>query len=272
MQRELCALRGTSPVLQCSYDYPSLSYIRKVVWFKEVQRRLQSLPSSRFQFVGDKSHNCNLKINNIRHTDEGWYYFRFETYFSGWTSKIPAYIFVRDLIASVQPATVTEGEVVTLTCRSGCNTPIQSVWFKEGQPVRNTQFIAGKEDAGSYTCALVEQEQAVRSDVVSLNVQYAPKNVVLSMSPSHNVTLGSTVIFTCSSEANPSVSHSGYHLFKDGHLIGSGPDHIISEVQLSDSGQYCCQAGNQIIWKGSRLFQSSKTNLNIQCKYDNNTM
>uniref|UniRef100_A0A8C6SCR6 Ig-like domain-containing protein n=1 Tax=Neogobius melanostomus TaxID=47308 RepID=A0A8C6SCR6_9GOBI len=261
-----CFLRGTSAVIQCSYDYPYWHSVRKVEWLKySSDQRLQVLTSDRFEFVGDKRYNCNLRINNIRHTDEGLYTFRFETNWDKWTSRWPVRISVKDLIASVQPPTMTEGEVVTLTCRSGCNTQtdVQSVWFREGQQMSNIKFKASKEDAGRYTCALLGQDR-IQSNAVSLIVQYAPKNVMLSMSPSDDIMLGSSLIFSCSCEANPPVAHSGYSLFKDGHFISDGPNHIISEVQLSDSGQYYCQAGNSITWTGSRLFQSSTTHVNVQ--------
>uniref|UniRef100_A0A3B4AVV3 Ig-like domain-containing protein n=1 Tax=Periophthalmus magnuspinnatus TaxID=409849 RepID=A0A3B4AVV3_9GOBI len=264
-----CALRGSTVVLQCYYDYPLWHTVKHVKWFKGRLQdtgssyALESLTVSRFEYVGDKDHNCDLKIKNVQSIDEGLYFFMFETSRDRWRSRNPPYLFVQDLIAFVSPTVVAEGEVVTLTCHSGCNpnSNIQVVWYKERQEVTQTRFTARRENTGTYTCALRGQEH-VRSSV-SLNVQYAPKNVKLSISPPTDIIQGRTVTFTCSSEANPIVTSSGYSLYKDGHFISFGPSHRISEVQPSDSGQYYCQAWNNISRTGSNLFQSFKTILNV---------
>ncbi|CAL9705382.1 unnamed protein product [Knipowitschia caucasica] len=54
-----------------------------------------------------------------------------------------------------------------------------------------------------------------------------------------------------------------YRLFKDESVISFGPGLSISDVKPSDSGQYYCQAWNNISFQGSQIFQSSKTSLNV---------
>lgn len=197
-----CALRGTSVVLKCSYDYPNYQTVREVGWFKESWIHgiwsLDPLPSSEhFVYIGNHWHDCTLKINDIRYADQGNYYFRFETNYNKWRSTFPAYISVKGniiiiitvsvnimldysfiflsllsaLSASVEPRTVTEGDDVTLTCQSGCDTQrnLPFVWFREGQRVSQPVFKASREDAGSYWCALRGQEN-IRSTSVTLNV------------------------------------------------------------------------------------------------------
>lgn len=65
---------------------------------------------------------------------------------------------------------MTEGDDVSLDCVSGCPTPINIVWFRDGQRVPKPVFQAGREDTGRYHCAVLEQE-TVRSASVALNVQ-----------------------------------------------------------------------------------------------------
>ncbi|KAK7887121.1 hypothetical protein WMY93_026742 [Mugilogobius chulae] len=240
---------------------PSWHTVRTVSWERRSYSGWKSVPLSNFEYVGDYNHNCSLRIRNIQQEDAHYpYHFKFTTNHDSWTSR-PIYLSVtEDLIASVVPTIVKEGERVILACHhSGCRT-YAHVWFKEGQKVSQTYFMATREDAGMYSCALQGQDH-VQSKAVFLNVYYAPKNVKLLISPPENIIQGKSVHFSCTSEANPPVKSSEYHLFKDGNVISVGPNHSISNVQPSDSGQYYCQAQSNIIWNG--LFQSTKTNVNV---------
>lgn len=158
---------------------------------------------------------------------------------------------------------MTEGNNVSLTCVSGCPTQTFIVWFRDGQPVTNPAFRARREDAGRYYCAVRGQEK-VTSAPVALNVQYAPNNVRLSVSPSGDVIEGSSVTFSCSSDANPPVTQSGYSLYKDGQLVSSGQTHAIAVIQPSHSGRYYCQAWNNISWRGVEFIKSTEINLEVQ--------
>lgn len=84
--------------------------------------------------------------------------------------SVSASVSESELTAVVQPSTVTEGDNVSLTCVSGCPTPTDIAWFRDGQPVLNPVFQARREDAGRYYCAVWGQERA-RSVPVALNVQ-----------------------------------------------------------------------------------------------------
>ncbi|XP_019112341.2 B-cell receptor CD22-like isoform X1 [Larimichthys crocea] len=267
-----CALKGTSVVISCMYDYPDYHTVRSVGWYKAQYLNsmwqlvpLSNLPSTRhrFKYVGNKQNDCGLRINNVQHTDEGAYFFHFKTQYNQWTSKTYAQLFVKELTTVVQPSTVTEGGNVSLTCVSGCSTPVNVVWFRDEQAVRNTVFQARREDAGRYSCAMLGQ-QTVRSKSVALNVQYAPAKVKLSVSPSGEAVKGTSVTFNCSSDANPPVTQSGYSLYKDGHFISSGQKHTISDIQPSHSGLYYCQAGNNISRRGINFINSTEIHLNVQ--------
>ncbi|XP_032374080.1 B-cell receptor CD22 [Etheostoma spectabile] len=270
-----CALKGTSVVIKCEYDYPSAHIVISTSWSKALyvdgnwkQFLLSQIPSppNHFQYVGNRWSDCKLKINDVQPSDEGAYFFNFVTTFNRWRSKTFASLSVKELTAVVQPSTVTEGDVVRLTCVSGCPTPVSIVWFRDGQRVPNPVFQAGREDAGRYHCAVLGQETA-RSASVALSVQYAPRKVKLSMSPS--VVKGSSVTFTCSSDAVPPVTQRGYSLYKDGHFISSGQNHTISDVQPSHGGLYLCQAWNDISWRGIARINSTEVHLDVQYRPEN---
>ncbi|KAK1895483.1 B-cell receptor CD22 [Dissostichus eleginoides] len=256
-----CALRGSSVIIECQYDYPSGRWVTSVGWSKLLPALghpgrfiLSQLPlnSEYFNYVGNYWSDCRLRINNVQHDDEGAYLFNFVTTINKWTSKRAARLSVRELTTVVEPSTVTEGGGVRLSCVSGCSTPVNILWFRDGQPVPQPGFQATREDAGRYYCA-VQGQETVRSAPVALNVQYAPRKVTLSMTPS--VIKGGAVTFSCSSDANPPVPQSGYSLHKDGHLISSGQNHTVSNIHPPHSGLYSCQAWNNISRSGIQSHQ-----------------
>ncbi|XP_071761091.1 sialic acid-binding Ig-like lectin 16 isoform X2 [Centroberyx gerrardi] len=264
-----CAFRGQSVLIQCSYDYPRGHRVTSVTWFRGKYVSGQWFTTAlsyqgRFEYLGDKWSNCNLRINNLQDTDEGAYFFQFETTSDRWQSKTYLYLSVTELTAVVKPTSVTEGEGVSLTCVSGC-APQNIVWFRDRQPVTNPNFQASIEDAGTYHCAIRGQE-TIRSVSVALNVEYGPRKVSLSVSPSRDVVKGSSVTFTCSSDANPAVTEGGYTLYKDTEdtPLASGQNHTISDIQPSHSGLYHCRAWNNISSNGIAFPKSAGLNLDVQ--------
>ncbi|XP_047216239.1 B-cell receptor CD22-like isoform X1 [Girardinichthys multiradiatus] len=263
-----CAFKGTSVNVKCKYYYPFGRFLTWIGWSKVSDGGslipLSDLPSppNHFTYTGNNG-DCSLRVKNVQSSDQGAYYFRFSTTLGSWTSNKPALLSVKELTAVVQPYTAREGETVMLTCRSGCPEPTDIVWFKERQRVWTSVFQARREDAGSYYCAILGQE-TVRSASVALSVHYAPTDVKLSVSPSGDIVRGSMVTLTCSSEANPPVAQSGYHLYKDGEYVSSGQSHVTLDIQPRHRGQYHCQAWNNISWRGSDRINSSEINLDVQ--------
>lgn len=98
-----CALKGSSAQLWCSFNYPDGETVHKTVWFRgEVKNgswgrtELSSLPSyqNRVKYLSDQKHNCSLEIHDLRDSDTGYYYFRFDTNTYGWRSKGSVYLSV----------------------------------------------------------------------------------------------------------------------------------------------------------------------------------
>ncbi|CAB1420299.1 unnamed protein product [Pleuronectes platessa] len=253
-----CALRGGSVVMKCSYDYPWRDTVTQVEWSRTLVTSgtwrlhpLSSLPSPRdFKYVGNLYHNCNLKINNVKPTDEGQYYFSFVTTSDKWTSKTYAYLFVKELTAVLKPSTVKEGDDFRLTCVSECPTSTTIVWFKDGQQVPTPGSPVRREDAGSYFCAVLGQE-TVRSNSVTLNVQYGPENISISVDD-QQFTEGSSVNLTCSSVANPAADNYSWYKRTDSPSssswlqVGWGQVLSLPSVEASHTGLYLCQASNSV--------------------------
>ncbi|XP_053738026.1 B-cell receptor CD22-like [Synchiropus splendidus] len=264
-----CALWGSSIVIKCSYDYAWGHIVKSVTWSKRmlVNGKWQkvALPdeSAKYEYTGNYRGNCDLKIKNIQFTDEGSYYFSFTTTLSRWSSQNDAQLSVRDLTAVLEPSTVTEGERVSLTCRSGCPSSSGQVWFKDGKPFSGSNFRASRESSGRYHCALSSVEGAT-SVSVELNVLYAPLNVVLRKISTEDTVKGSSVTLSCSSDANPPVSPDGYSMYKDNHWISFGPSLTIPVLEPRHSGRYHCQAWNNVSRAGEATMASADVDLDVK--------
>lgn len=87
----------------------------------------------------------------------------------------------------------------------------------------------------------------------------APKNTTVMASPSASVLLGTSVILSCTSDANPAVLNYTWFT-KNGEQIGTRNHLIIKNTDESHQGSYHCRAQNQ---HGD---QNSSIDLNLQCK------
>ncbi|TWW54441.1 hypothetical protein D4764_0259770 [Takifugu flavidus] len=146
LDRDLCVLRGASAVINCRYSNPFSHAVIEVGWWKQYQMVGYwwpgSLPnfwasSQRYRYLGDFISDCRLQINDVQHADAGYYFFSFYTTFEDQKSKTSTKLYVKELTAAVQSSSVAEGDDIRLTCVSGCPTPVDIVWFKDGQLVRN---------------------------------------------------------------------------------------------------------------------------------------
>lgn len=91
-----CVATGMSVVLQCSYDYPDGQTVHTAAWSKGVltdghwtRVDLSLLPSyqNRYKYLGDLQHDCRLDLSELKESDSGYYYFRFDTSTFGWRSR-----------------------------------------------------------------------------------------------------------------------------------------------------------------------------------------
>ncbi|XP_035602177.1 B-cell receptor CD22-like isoform X2 [Oncorhynchus keta] len=258
---------GSSVVFGCSYDYPADQTVTNTFWkFRTPKDDTNVFEAQeyrdRVEYLGNENHNCTLRMNNLISSDANSYFFRFKTTNNAWSSKTSVSLTLTGLTAEVNPATVREGEKVTLKCSTTCtlSDPPTIVWFRDGQSVSKTEFQTNSEDSGRYRCA-VHGQYNLSSAPVSLDVQYAPKNVTLSVRPSGDVTKGNSVTLNCSCSANPPVLD--YLLYKEGGqgftTVAGRQTHTFSNIQPGDSGWYYCNASNSI-----NTVRSNLTTLNVQ--------
>ncbi|XP_046694275.1 B-cell receptor CD22-like [Silurus meridionalis] len=156
---------------------------------------------------------------------------------------------------------IVEGSLVTLTCYSDANPPVETyTWYKEKSVIRTgktyTIYMTSSEHSGNYVCEAKNKHGHRFSTAVSLNVLSLPKRVSVSISPSGEIVEGNSVTLTCSSDANPPVET--YTWFKGTNSVGTGKTHTINRIHYEDGGNYMCEANN----KHGRQF-STAMSLNV---------
>ncbi|KAL7845347.1 hypothetical protein AOLI_G00235390 [Acnodon oligacanthus] len=183
--RSISALKGSTVTLGCTYTYPRGYRVQKAFWTKQWGQGSEPPDllddpeySGRVQYLGNKQHDCSLRLSDVRKEDESKYYFRFLTDRPGgnYQGAGGVDLSVTDLQVEV-PERVIEGGDVTLTCKTSfslSNTPVFT-WYRNGRrlsPSTDQLLLqpVSREDAGSYVCAL--WSETLRSPEVTLNVRY----------------------------------------------------------------------------------------------------
>ena len=84
--QSICALKGSTVELSCSYTYPSGYTVTTTLWFTEwgtgvEPKDLGQDPkyAGRLVYHGDKKNDCTLKITDLRERDSATYKFRLLT-------------------------------------------------------------------------------------------------------------------------------------------------------------------------------------------------
>ncbi|XP_071329688.1 cell surface A33 antigen-like isoform X2 [Trachinotus anak] len=191
-QQNICAVKGSSVVIPCSFHYPGNMQVQSVMW-AHTRNNLFDGPfifnsysvnkSTRFQYIGDKNHNCSLKIDQVEHNDAGEYGFRFTTNSATgkWSGKDGPRLEIVDLLAVATQTngnrTMKEGDSVNLTCINRCdggNLSSAFTWFKNGQTIREGPVLdlskISSTNSGNYTCSLTAHN-GTTSTAISINVE-----------------------------------------------------------------------------------------------------
>ncbi|XP_017308425.1 uncharacterized protein LOC128628637 [Ictalurus punctatus] len=192
----ICAVRGFSVSIPCSYYYPtsnpSIQVIQKL-WCSMNSNtdvcmnpphvyNSSSITTSDFEYAGDDKSNCTLLIHNVQFNYSGEYRFRFITNVTRgmWTGVPGATLQVADLKVSLirlsGNGTLKQGDSLNLTCDVNCTqSSSQFVWSKNNERLNTSGRVlhfpaVTVRDSGNYTCTW-ETNMTSGSETISLLVE-----------------------------------------------------------------------------------------------------
>ncbi|XP_030227337.1 B-cell receptor CD22-like [Gadus morhua] len=258
-----CAFRGTSVTIPCSYSHPHDHRVTSVAWYRGKPSPWgwngytffnTTSMNGRFEYLGDTSGSCTLRINRLLDSDQAGYFVILKTDDDEFTAPHITLTVQDPGITAVVPTVVVERDMVSLICKSKCigSPPANMVvWSRDGKAVASPTFRAGLDDAGSYQCAW----EGLQSNTVTLEVQYLPRNTTVWVEPQGELLKGNSVNLTCSSAANPPVHNYTWWWYSGTEpppassmldLIGTGQVLHLASLVTSQTGYYLCQATNTL--------------------------
>ncbi|XP_009293582.3 B-cell receptor CD22-like [Danio rerio] len=194
--------------------------------------------------IGDE-----LNIRSVSRTEAGHY----SCGVQGQTYISPAvYLNVRyapdsPVISISGSAVIMEGDSVSLNCSSDSNPPaLNFSWFK-GETLVGSGGIfniskISSDDSGEYKCRARNDLGEKYSDPVTVDVQYPPRSILVSISGSAVIMSGDSVTLSCSSDSNPLAE---INWFKGETYLNSERIFNISKISSDDSEEeYKCRARN----------------------------
>ncbi|KAI5611860.1 hypothetical protein C0J50_0528 [Silurus asotus] len=190
---QICAVRGFSVSIPCSYYYPTSNPIQvtEMLWCSMNLNtgRCTSPPyvynsalntKSDFEFTGDDKSDCTLLIQNVQFNYSGEYKFRFITDVDKWTGDPGVTLQVTDLKVSLiglsGNGTFKPGDSLNLTCDVNCTqSSSQFVWSKNNELLPESGAVLHfpaltLRDSGKYTCTW-KTSTTSGSKTISLQVE-----------------------------------------------------------------------------------------------------
>ncbi|XP_076006594.1 cell adhesion molecule CEACAM6 isoform X1 [Genypterus blacodes] len=225
---------------------------------------------NRVEYLGKPgTKNCSLRISELREVDSGTYVFYLIT--SHPTQKMPEQRGIQLLVAGssssvsvlASPSSdITEGTALRFTCCSPAANPNSHFrWYKNNVTPRHAGQVWSMSDiaseaSGSYYCQVQTAEKVQNSTVLTVDVQYAPRNTCVSGSPTGEQPVKLPVTLTCSSDANPPVqTYTWYHgsvcpstagiSFHQGREVLATPTGTGQTLSIDEYGPHCCIASNK---------------------------
>ncbi|XP_062243693.1 uncharacterized protein LOC133953670 isoform X1 [Platichthys flesus] len=167
VDRRICALRGSSVNISSEYSYPKHQQANSLLWYKNRRSDLAAgeeliTNTDRIKFH-EVMNRYILTINKLNKNDSAEYIFRIGSDAGRWSAAPGVTLVVTDLRVKFSPSEeVTEGQRVTLTCRTICplTDNMNYIWYLNNQPLNLTKTLSkylvldpvSSEHEGNYSC------------------------------------------------------------------------------------------------------------------------
>ncbi|XP_050777785.1 cell adhesion molecule 1 isoform X3 [Gopherus flavomarginatus] len=238
---------------------------RQTIYFKD----FRPLKDSRFQLVNFSNSELRVSLTNVSVSDEGRYFCQLYTdppqeIFTTMTVLVPP----RNLVIDIQKDIATEGEEIELNCTAMASRPATTIrWFKGTKELTGKSEVeqwsdmftvtsqllltVGREDDGVPVICLVDHP-AVKDLQTQryLEVIYKPQVRVLQNYPLQGLTReGEPLELTCTAFGKPQPTEVKWLRVDDEmpqHVVVSGSNLLINNLNKTDNGTYRCEASNAV--------------------------
>ncbi|XP_066495271.1 cell adhesion molecule 1 [Tiliqua scincoides] len=238
---------------------------RQTIYFRD----FRPLKDSRFQLVNFSSSELRVSLTNVSISDEGRYFCQLYTdppqeYYMTITVLVPP----RNLRIEPQKDTAVEGEEIELNCTSMASRPATRIrWFKGSKEISGKSEVEQWSDMYTVTSQIsltVKREDdgvpvvcqvdhpAVKDMQTKyyLDVMYKPQVQVLQNLPAQlPAREGDRLDLLCQVDAKPEPADVTWLRVDDEmpqHVIVSGSNLHINNLNKSDNGTYRCEASNEL--------------------------
>ncbi|XP_025767436.1 carcinoembryonic antigen-related cell adhesion molecule 5 isoform X1 [Oreochromis niloticus] len=221
-----------------------------------------SRPSAQFKWFlnGDQLRDTGseVRLMNVQMSQSGNYScqaFNSKTLRSQTSQPSAITVLEKISAASVKPSTnlPVEGTSVSLTCEAS-GSVFRRNWMKDGSELTPTDNMilsdnnrvltfntVNRKDNGEYFCQISNPISSDEAKYVMI-VNYGPENVQIK--GPNKINVKGTLKLTCSAESTPSARFTWF--LNGTEIPNNSAEYIKEEVEFSDSGNYTCQAWNNI--------------------------
>ncbi|KAM6043257.1 cell adhesion molecule 1 isoform 4-T4 [Chlamydotis macqueenii] len=238
---------------------------RQTIYFRD----FRPLKDSRFQLVNFSNSELRVSLTNVSISDEGRYFCQLYTdppqeIYTTITVLVPP----RNLVIDIQKEVAVEGEEVELNCTAMASRPATTIrWFKGNKELTGKSEVeqwsdmytvtsqlvlkVGREDDGVPVICLVDHP-AVKDLQAQhyLEVMYKPQVRVSQNYPVQGLTReGEPLELTCTAFGKPQPTDMRWLRVDDEmpqHVVVSGSNLLISNLNKTDNGTYRCEASNAV--------------------------
>ncbi|XP_063340959.1 B-cell receptor CD22-like [Pelmatolapia mariae] len=250
---------GASVSLTCSAPAPCWSHPPALTWSPNLGQSQETLQENQDK-TKVKTSVMNFTASHLHHGNKisctaDYQNNRGSTDVTAVRSLIPDITYSpKNVTVSVSPSgPVPENSNVTLTCSSNANTAVENyTWYRAdgGQETfigTGSSFnVAVSKVKSTFFCKATNALGCERSRNLQIDVQYSPKNITVSFSPSGPVPENSNVTLTCSSNANPAVKNYTWYSANGNQETFIGTGMSLSIKVSKDRRILFCKVENEI--------------------------